>query len=348
VYSGLLVYEDCGDRGDEYRFLSPEKDLRITTHGRAATVQPLAAPAGETAYRIQHQLDLPAGLATDGEHSRRSTDTVACTIETELRLASGVPGLRVSTRIANHAENHRIRVLVPTGIESTTHLAHGQFDVIRRDNEPWSGWENPSHCRKHDAFVALEDSRGGVAVANRGLPEYEIVEGGTIALTLLRCVGELGDWGVFPTPGAQCIGEYEFQFAIFPFGGSWTDSCAYRDCLAFTAPMRAFHSTVHDGSVDDAAAWFRVDGDGLVVSALKRGEHDDSVVLRLYNVTEAEVPLTVTAVFPIRQAVRTNLDEKEQSRLAVIGDRVFQDVVGPKQIRTYAMVPDGPMESRGG
>ena len=37
---------------------------------------------------------------------------------------------------------------------------------------------------------------------------------GVIALTLLRCVGELGDWGYFPTPEAQCLGEYRFNYSI--------------------------------------------------------------------------------------------------------------------------------------
>lgn len=336
---GVLVYEDCGDRGDEYRFLSPEDDRRITTEGRAADVRPIPAPGGESAYRIVHRLDLPAGLAS-GQPSRRREDTVPCRIETDVRLAAGDSGIRVRTRIVNRAENHRIRVLIPTGTTCDSHWAHGQFDVIRRSNEPWSGWENPSHCRKHEAFVALEDAGGGVAVANRGLPEYEVLDGGTVALTLLRCVGELGDWGVFPTPGAQCIGEYHFDFAVFPFGGSWKESGVYRRALAFSAPMRVFQASVHDGPLEDVASWIRVDGEGLVVSALKRAEHDNTVVLRLYNVGDVAVAMTVRTGFPTRTVHRTNLEEQEQESLPVQDRRMFQDVVGAKRISTYDLAPD--------
>ena len=36
----------------------------------------------------------------------------------------------------------------------------------------------------------------------------------TIAVTILRASGELGDWGYFPTPEAQCLREFEVEFAI--------------------------------------------------------------------------------------------------------------------------------------
>ena len=35
-----------------------------------------------------------------------------------------------------------------------------------------------------------------------------------IAVTLLRCIGELGDWGYFPTPEAQCHGVHCFNYSI--------------------------------------------------------------------------------------------------------------------------------------
>ena len=39
-----------------------------------------------------------------------------------------------------------------------------------------------------------------MTVANKGLHEYEILGDDTIAVTILRASGELGDWGYFPTP----------------------------------------------------------------------------------------------------------------------------------------------------
>ncbi len=38
--------------------------------------------------------------------------------------------------------------------------------------------------------------------------EYETGDD-TIAVTILRASGELGDWGYFSTPEAQCLREFE-------------------------------------------------------------------------------------------------------------------------------------------
>ena len=54
----------------------------------------------------------------------------------------------------------------------------------------------------------VHDQNKGVTIFNEGLNEYEVLADGTIAVTLIRCVGELGDWGYFATPEAQCQGEY--------------------------------------------------------------------------------------------------------------------------------------------
>ena len=53
-----------------------------------------------------------------------------------------------------------------------------------------------------------------MTVANKGLNEYEILGDDTIVSDYLRASGELGDWGYFPTPEAQCLREFEVEFAL--------------------------------------------------------------------------------------------------------------------------------------
>lgn len=45
--------------------------------------------------------------------------------------------------------------------------------------------------------MSLFDGENGVTIGNYGLNEYEILpDTNTIAITLLRSVGEMGDWGI--------------------------------------------------------------------------------------------------------------------------------------------------------
>lgn len=68
-------------------------------------------------------------------------------------------------------------------------------------------------------FAAMEDETNGLLVANRGLYEYEVLadEENAIAVTLLRSVAEMGDWGYFPTPKAQQIGTFTLEFEVVPY-----------------------------------------------------------------------------------------------------------------------------------
>ena len=76
--------------------------------------------------------------------------------------------------------------------------------------------------------------KGGLLVANRGLYEYEILEeqDNAIAVTLLRCVAEMGDWGYFPTPKAQQLGTFCLEFEVVPYAAGETGT-AFEEGYAF-------------------------------------------------------------------------------------------------------------------
>ena len=121
----------------------------------------------------------------------------------------------------NSKENHRLRALFPTELDTEYAIAEGQFDMVKRRIKPCDIWENPCYAQRAKAFVALESDRvgRGALIATRGLNEYEILRDGknTAAITLLRSVGEIGDWGVFPTPSGQKIGEYTLEYSFLPY-----------------------------------------------------------------------------------------------------------------------------------
>ena len=85
---------------------------------------------------------------------------------------------------------------------------------MTRPNKPAASWENPENPQHQQAFVSLYDDVKGVTVSNKGLHEYEILGDDTMAVTLLRASGELGDWGYFPTPEAQCLRDIEVEYAV--------------------------------------------------------------------------------------------------------------------------------------
>jgi alpha-mannosidase/mannosylglycerate hydrolase len=239
------------------------------------------------------------------------------------------------TVVENRMENHRLRALFPSEIATDSVYAEGQFDVVRRDIQPSPFWKNPCNAQRAQAFVTLEsDTDDGIAlmVANRGLCEYEILRDGrnTLAVTLLRAVGEIGDWGVFPTPLGQKKGTWMLEYSLIPYG---TDNRAeaYREGYTFAYPSAAAIGLPKQaGTLPAAAEYIRFDSEYIRMTAFKKAEDGDSAILRLFNTTAETVSLTVEVGPAFKEAWLTNLAEERQAELTVTDGRIMLEVPAKK------------------
>ena len=350
-FSGLNVYEDTGDVGDEYVYRAPADDVAITTTDEPAHVALFRRATGDQVAETTQWLMVPRRAA--GKRTR--TDEVI--IATQLFLGAEAKALEVYVTIGNTATDHRIRALFPTHVDTAVALADGQFDIVQRRIVPAATWTNPNNAQPQQAFVDVSDAHCGLTVANRGLPEYEVLRDGanTIALTLLRCVGQIGDWGAFPTPEAQCLGEQRAAYAIIPHGGRISHpgpdgpaALAY----AFAYPMWATQVLARsdDGGRDArptrhscpsalpaTASLIALDPANVVLSTIKKAEDRDSLVMRVYNPFETAQKVALACVWPIAEAHLVNLAEEREEALEVADGGVKLEI-GAKKIVTVELV----------
>lgn len=308
VYTGLGVYEDVGDIGNEYIFKQPVGDTAITTRGTKAEIRLIENTAYRAVLEIRHILQIPASaddllreeietmLEFRQRKASRSTELVPLEILTTLSLESHSPALKVRTVIENTAKDHRLRVLLPSGVKSAVHFAGSVFEVAERQTVPAPEWENPSNCQHMQSFIDVHGEGRGLTAAGKGLNEYEVLqdEEGTIALTLLRCVGELGDWGVFHTPDAQCLGTNEAEWSLIPHQGGDSRFEAYREAQRFAIPLTAAQTGVHAGELPPVHNFLAWEGAGLAFSNLKINEDSGDLMARWYNLSDTPSQLSVT------------------------------------------------------
>ena len=353
LYQNLGVFEDVGDIGEEYNFVGIEGDTPITTLGCTAEIK-MRETVGRVEYEITQHMAVPAS-ADKAVHAheygnprarsgRRKQDTVEVTIVSTLTMEHTGRQIEVSACVENRAMDHRLRVLFPTGVATAYCSVDGQFDIVERPIQPWQGWENPSRCNKQGDFVELSDERGGLLVANAGLPEYEILpQDGTVALTLLRCVGEMGDWGYFPTPDAQCQGKYEFRYAVAPFGNTVeSHETVRRLAKQFSLPGLAFRVSLAEeltGSLPRNFSLLRMDGQDLTFSCLKRAENDNEWIFRFHNVSAAERTMTMQTAAAIQQIRLSALDERVGEDREMEGHTLHM-TIPPKKIVTLRIASE--------
>jgi alpha-mannosidase len=293
------------DRGDSYTFCPLEGDEPLAP--RSAAVRVTAAGPVYAELEVSYELELPEGLAPG--RRRRASRTVACPVVTRVRLAAGSERIEVTTSVTNRAGDHRLRVRFRPPERLDVVRAEGHFTVVRRDPRPvWNGaWFEPPHDTNHTLGAV---AAGGLVLLTKGLPEYEACEDGDLALTLLRCVGWLsrddlatrrgGAGPQLPVPGAQCLGEHVFQYALEL--GEPADaellrrSQDYRFDFAEGAPGVALEPP------------FDVEGD-LVFSALKAAEDGDGTILRAFNAGDADEDIPLPG-----EPERCRLDEAPLAR----------------------------------
>lgn len=162
-------------------------------------------------------------------------------------------------------------------------------------------------------FVSIDDGEKGIAVANIGLYEYEMLPDldNTIAVTILRAVGEMGDWGVLPTPKAQCLGISETEIEIVPFKGDLISSGAYEECYQFKTDIITAATDCHNGAMPLDYSMINWQGDGLTLTGIKQKGNGEDIILRWVNVSDKPTTLTIQKSDVIDNLYISNIIEKK-------------------------------------
>ena len=318
TYAGQNLFEDTRDVGDLYNYWQAKDDVAVTT----ANAQAEISLHEVTPWSVTFKATVPMAIDAD--------------ITTYVTLSDKIARVDFKTVVVNRMENHRLRALFTSDMDTKYSFADGQFDVLRRDIQPSEIWKNPCNTHRCQAFAGLESDTAsdGLMIANRGLHEYEILRDGrnTLAVTLLRAVGEIGDWGVFPTPLGQKIGTWTLEYSMIPYSAD-TRAAAYREGYTFSYPaVLAVGTPKHEGALPAAADYVRFDSEYVRMTAFKKAEERDTAILRFYNTQSEAVPLTAEVSPAFKSARLTNLDEVAQPELTLTDGKLVMEIPAKKII----------------
>jgi len=351
-YEKIGWYEETGDIGNEYMYIRPNNCPVITTKGSKPKITLAEDEPYHAVYEICHRIEVPASAdeTLAKERSRmtyifdrragRSRETVVIPVTARLTLEKSARGVKVETTITNTAKDHRMRVMIPTGLQTNTHFADSVFEVVERKNHHSRMWKNPSGCEHQQNFVAMCGEHFGIMVANFGLYEYEVLPEAenTIAVTLIRAVGEMGDWGMFPTPEAQLQGTYTAMYEIVPFSAENLTEI-YQEAYQFQTELTACQTEVHPGALPKVQGLLDWQGRGLNLTGLKLAENREDVMVRFVNNTIEPVMLRLAKQPWFTNAYKSNVIE------AVIEEIPGRDGKYEIEIRPFEIVTIGLVQS---
>ncbi len=352
-FQRLLEFEDSEDIGDSYDYCPAVIHQSVRYSDIEVSIE--KGHTGPLVGSLIASSELEIPRAAENDALRRTDETVSCQFTTEVSLFAGSSIVHVTIEFENLAEDHRLRVLFPTETQAKTCVADSVFDVVERPVRPkeqddWFQPVAPTYPMR--SFVSASSKKRGLSLATKGLLEFEMLEesGGTIALTLLRSVGWLSKTNLttrngaagpyLETPGAQCIGEQMFEFAIIPHSGNWEKARVHRQVDEYLNPMIARFTPPSDVDKNEfKRECITIEQESILLSAFKQSENGKYLVLRLWNILAKETDCTVNLGFDVVEAIGARADETPSHRYQqqLIDDHILKMRIGPNEIRTILL-----------
>ena len=197
--------------------------------------------------------------------------------------------LRVRFPVAVRAEQARCEIAVGS-IARPTH-SNTSWDAAR--------YEVPAH-----SWVDLSERGYGVALLNDGRNGHRL-DGNVLDLALLRSASN-------PDPLAD-QGTHDFTYALLPHQGDHTEGRVTEEAHELNAPLRL----TQGGSGTSSASLVTVDATGVLVTAVKRAEDADLLIIRLAEIHGATTAVRLGCLGGIAQAWEADLLEQPGAALPV-------------------------------
>ncbi len=365
-YHNLNLFEDFADDGDEYDYGPLKGDNALYTNEIEAQFTLISDNKLFTEVRAKIDFSVPYELIGEVYSVRNRSDiTVTLQIVTEYRVYKHIPRIDIKTKVRNEAKGHRLRTIFPSDIIATHSYADDHFMVIKRTVKPPKddGWfQDAQNTYHNDAFVDLTDGTRGLAVFNRGLGEFEIIEtpvpfdqsGHAIALTLYRSVGWLSQHGHLgrksglngpniQTPGAQMLGHsFEFEYSLYPHEGNWEKGNLYRTAYAYIAPPLWFGERMEipfqkiERTLPLESSFLTINNPLIVFSTFKVSDRimgaKDGIILRMFNPTDKEQYTELSFETAPKNIFISNLLEQDVTQIPVENKKVVELTILPFKI----------------
>ncbi len=133
----------------------------------------------------------------------------------------------------------------------------------------------------------------------------------------------------FPVPG-----HYVFRFSLSSGPGDWKTSRSYQAGMSLNSPLIpvSVSDDLSAKSLPPTQSFCSVEGENLVISALKKSESDRAIVLRLYDIQGRETKTGVTFLGSGRPFRQTDLAEEETQAQ---DERILD--VNPYEVKTLKL-----------
>lgn len=294
IYRDLLSFEDKCEIGSGWFHSSTATDELVLSTAAKAHVSIIHDGPEMVTFKAAIQMNIP--FQYDRLHEKRSEVRTDLLITNYITLCKASKTVDVDTVIDNWAEDHCLRLLMPTDIaDASSYLAHHPYDFVERDiklNHETARWQEVELTEK--PFLHLQaighGNRGLAFLGGGGLHEGGVQDDlrRTMQVTLLRSFRRT--YTTAGEPDGLEKGEIRHHYALMPFSGELNKGLAIQTATELQSGIL----TRQSGKI--SSGYPKLSGDQephltfieqldhrLLISAIKNAEDSDGLILRLWN-----------------------------------------------------------------
>jgi alpha-mannosidase len=260
-------------------------------------------------------------------------DCGASTFVQRIRLAAGGAGdrIEIDSDVAWSTRERSLRAAFPLTVKNPLATYDCQTGVTERGNAHEKQFEYG-----FQQWFDLTDASGGYGVTVMSDSKFgsDKPDDSTVRLTLLHTPGTRGG---YPDQATQDLGRHRNLYALSGHEGDWRRGKSAQEAARLNAPILAFRTTSHDGPLGKSFSLLRTSDDDVRVTALKKAEDSDEIVVRLRELSGREKKgVHVAAARPIVAARRVDGQEREIGKAEISSGELVTDVRG-YELRAFAI-----------
>jgi alpha-mannosidase len=231
----------------------------------------------------------------------------------DVTLYPASPRVDVTMQVEWHEKHILLKVAFPLSAhndKATFEIPYGSVERPTTRNTPaeQAQFEVPAI-----RWADISDQKHGFSLLNNCKYGYD-AKGNVLRLSLLRSP----EW---PDPHAD-EGHHEFTYSLYPHGGNWRDALTVRQGYDLNYKLFSEQIDKHQGAIPAEHAFLQVQPDNVVVTALKKAEDDDSIVLRFFEWAGKQTDVKIQLPAGAQSARDADLMERPGGELSLQNNTV--------------------------
>ena len=242
-----------------------------------------------------------------------------------ISIYPGIDRIDFETSIDWNGKNKMVKVAFPLNVRNDSATYEIQYGTIKR---PSRGEEQVAQ-----KWVDISEEQYGVSLLNDSRYGFDITPN-TIRMSLLRSPDH-------PVESLDNRGTHQVKYALYPHRNGWRNAGVMQKGYEFNYPLIAVNEVAHKGSLPATHSFIEISPGNLIITALKKAEDSDDLVIRFFETTgnECIAKVRLSNFIDVDAVYKTDLLENELEDIPKTGPG-FDVKVGRYSIESYKLIKD--------